>query len=72
MSKFNPLEKRCKNCGDVFYGENDLCDNCQEELPNEYPVHDKCGLPVELCRCHNADVVYDEKTGKYIDRRDKR
>ena len=28
-------------------------------------IHDKCGLPIELCECSNTPVKNDQKTGKF-------
>ncbi len=35
---------------------------------NELLVHDKCGLPVELCTCPDARLVYDWENDVFIDR----
>jgi hypothetical protein len=32
-------------------------------------IHDKCGLPVELCECPDAEVKYDYETDKFIDQK---
>jgi len=32
-------------------------------------IHDKCGLPVELCTCPDAPVYYDWEKGVFVDRR---
>ena len=32
------------------------------------PFHNKCGLPVELCTCPDARVVYDQETDMFVDR----
>ena len=39
-----------------------------EGLPDRYPVHNACGLPVELCTCPDAPVVWDNELGVYVDR----
>ena len=39
----------------------------EKEKNWEMPIHNKCGLPVELCKCEDAEVVWDEKLGKYVD-----
>jgi len=31
-------------------------------------IHDKCGLPVELCECSDAEVVYDPELDCFVDR----
>ena len=32
-------------------------------------IHNDCGLPVELCECPNASVVYDWELDKFVDAR---
>ena len=36
----------------------------QPELENLI-IHDKCGLPVELCKCEDAPVKYNSETDKF-------
>lgn len=38
-----------------------------EEIKNLI-IHDKCGLPVELCECPDAPVVYDSEKDIFVDR----
>ena len=39
------------------------------EHEDKYPVHNACGLPVELCTCPDAPVVWDNERGVFVDRR---
>jgi len=39
-----------------------------EDTIGPIPVHDACGLPVELCTCPDAPVVWDNELGVYVDR----
>ena len=38
-------------------------DNAEDKLI----IHDKCGLPVELCTCPDARVVYDDELDAFVD-----
>ena len=29
-------------------------------------IHNKCGLPVELCECPDAAVIYDWETDMFV------
>jgi len=33
---------------------------------NNLVMHNACGLPVELCICPDAPIVYDWETGTFI------
>ena len=37
------------------------------EESDKIPIHNKCGLPVELCKCPDARIVFDDDTGEYVD-----
>ena len=37
-----------------------------KDLPRELIIHDKCGLPVELCECPDAEVRYDKERGVFV------
>lgn len=39
-------------------------------MSDELIIHTPCGLPVELCTCPNARVVYDWEKDAFVDRRD--
>ncbi len=41
--------------------------NKGDDASDKMIIHDKCGLPVELCECPDAPVKYNSKTDKFDD-----
>ena len=66
----------CRGCGRPYFyekiDEDGYCEECGKlselEKGGGIPIHNKCGLPVELCQCPDARIVFDNDTGKYIDK----
>lgn len=55
--------KDCENYNDSFYPDENRCELFQdvtecEDFVDVMPIHDKCGLPVELCTCPDALVKF--------------
>lgn len=36
---------------------------------NNLIIHNKCGLPVELCECTDSEVFYDSEEDVFVERK---
>ena len=58
---YNPLPNYCPDCGVMVEKPTPIIDE------PSLIIHNKCGLPVELCVCPDARVKYDGITDTFID-----
>lgn len=69
MAKCN--NEQCNNHNDDEYADETHCElfedptECEHFIDDRMPVHNGCGLPVELCVCPDARIKFID--GKFID-----